>query len=614
MAVEEGVSLIPQALILLTGAVVAAPIFKRLGLGTVLGYLAAGIVIGPLLGLVTDGEGILHFAELGVVMLLFVIGLELKPARLWALRLDIFGLGLLQVAVSGFVIASCVYFLLDKGWQPSLLIGLGLALSSTAFAMQLLGDRGERNSAYGEKSFAILLFQDIAIVPLLAMIPLLAPIKSVENVFDLSHFAVAIVSMLILVFSGKFLLNPIFRLLAKTGAHEVMLAAALLLVLGAGTLMEFAGMSMAMGAFIAGVMLAESSFRHELEANIEPFRGILLGLFFMAVGLSLDLSAVIENWWIILLATPVLMFSKGLVIYLLSRLFGANSANALRSSLLLSQHGEFAFVLFSAAVGSQVLNSADTAILFAIVTLSMALTPLSVDWGNKFLHTENTEEIEEDFEGSGGRVLVVGFGRFGQFVAQMLLAEDVQVTVIDIDAERIRIAAKFGFRVYYGDGTRPEVLRAAGLENMDVLVITSGMRHTNKIVDLVKLQFSSVKIFARAYDRQHTIELHHKEVDFEIRETLYSALEMGRVTLEALNFDSSLTYETLELVKQRDLKRLSAQKSEGIYAGADIPLRQEVKPEPLINPKRESEPLTEQTTEALADGEAVRSTDKTENT
>ena len=600
MAVSESTSILPQALILLSGAVVAAPLFKRLGLGTVLGYLAAGIVIGPVAGLVTDGEGILHFAELGVVMLLFVIGLELKPARLWALRLDIFGLGMLQVVLSGGIIALLISLLPQSNWQTALLVGLGLALSSTAFAMQLLGDRGERNSAYGEKSFAILLFQDIAIVPLLAVIPLLAPRIDVDNIFDPTQFALAVFAMLVLVLSGKFLLNPIFRLLAKTSAHEVMLAAALLLVLGAGALIEYAGMSMAMGAFIAGVMLAESSFRHELEANIEPFRGILLGLFFMAVGLSLDISAVAANWWIILLATPLLMLIKGAVIYTLSRLFGAAKGNALRSSLLLSQHGEFAFVLFSAAAASQILSSGNTAILFAIVTLSMALTPLCVEWGNRLLTAEKEEVMDENFEGSGGRVLIIGFGRFGQFVAQMLLAEDVSVTVIDASAERIRIASKFGFRVYYGNGTRLEVLRAAGLERADILVVTAGKQHTNKVIDLVKQKFPQIKIFARSYDRQHTIELLHKEVDFEIRETLHSAMEMGRAALEALNFDHDLTYETLEFVKQRDLKRLAIQQSEGLYAGAHLPLSRKVEAQPLVDPKRESKALTEQTTEALS--------------
>ena len=340
-------------LLLLGGAVVSAPLFKRIGLGTILGYLAAGVAIGPAARLITDGEQILHVAELGIVFLLFIIGLELKPSRLWAMRKAIFGLGLAQVVVTGTALAALGYFAAGLSYQASIVVGFGLALSSTAFAMQILDQEGSTNTHYGQKTFAILLFQDIAIVPLLAMIPFLAP-RDAAPMAALPHFAVTLTAIAALLIAGRYLLNPLFRIIANTGAKEAMIAAALLVVLGAATLMQVAGLSMAMGAFIAGVMLAESSYRHELEADIEPFRGILLGLFFMAVGLSLELDMIIENWATILLAVPALMAVKVVTTYAACRLFTCRHDDAVRVAFLLPQGGEFAFVLFSAAAAASI--------------------------------------------------------------------------------------------------------------------------------------------------------------------------------------------------------------------------------------------------------------------
>ncbi|HMQ57746.1 MAG TPA: monovalent cation:proton antiporter-2 (CPA2) family protein, partial [Rhizobiaceae bacterium] len=454
MAAAGSPDLYLEAILLLGGAVVAAPLFKRIGLGTVLGYLAAGIVIGPLAGLIIDAEEILHFAELGVVFLLFVIGLELKPSRLWALRREIFGLGLAQVALSGVVLMLLAWQGFGLSPSAATIVGFGLALSSTAFAMQILEERGEIGRRYGQTSFSILLLQDLAIVPLLALIPLLAPGGEGLDAFTWTDFGIAITAIGALVVAGLYLLNPLFRIIANTGAREAMIAAALLVVLGSAVLVQLAGLSMAMGAFIAGVLLAESSYRHELEADIEPFRGILLGLFFMAIGMSLDLTILWREWLTILFAVPVLMVVKGVLIYGLCRAFGSPHETSVRVALLLPQGGEFGFVLFSAAASSFILSGATASLLVAIVTLSMALTPLAARLEGLLIRPETPEEMEEDFEGAGSDVLMIGFSRFGQIASQMLLAGGSDVTIIDVSAERIRAAARFGFRIYFGDGTR----------------------------------------------------------------------------------------------------------------------------------------------------------------
>ena len=334
MAGDEA-NLYTQGLVLLCGAVVAAPLFKKIGLGTVLGYLAAGIVIGPLLRIISDGEEILHFAELGVVLLLFIIGLELKPSRLWQLRRDIFGLGLVQVLVSALAIVGAAVVLGAQPWPAAVVIGFGLALSSTAFGIQILEERGDLNTRYGQQSFSILLFQDLAIVPILALVPLVAPATSDGGGSIVTDIAITVGAIVALLAAGKYLLNPLFQVIAGTGAKEAMIAAALFVVLASGSLMQFAGLSMAMGAFIAGVMLAESSYRHELEADIEPFRGILLGLFFMAVGLSLDIKVIGENIVLILIAVPLLMVIKALVIYGACRAFGSSHNTSVQIAGLL---------------------------------------------------------------------------------------------------------------------------------------------------------------------------------------------------------------------------------------------------------------------------------------
>ena len=578
-----------EALLLLGGAVISAPLFKRIGLGTILGYLAAGIAIGPAARLITSGEAILHVAELGIVFLLFIIGLEIKPSRLWALRREIFGLGLAQVVVTGGLLAGMAHLLAGLDWPAATIVGFGLALSSTAFALQILEQEGATNTKYGQTAFSVLLFQDIAIVPLLALIPMLAPGSAGAPPPGMQQFVISIGAIAALLVGGRYLINPLFRIIANTGAKEAMIAAALLVVLGSATLMQLAGLSMAMGAFVAGVMLAESSYRHELEADIEPFRGILLGLFFMAVGLSLELGVVIENWATILIAVPILMLVKAAVTYAVCRLFGCRHENAVRIALLLPQGGEFAFVLFSTAAAASIFSTETASLLVAIVTLSMAMTPLFVPATRLFIVPEPEEELEEDFDGAEADVLMIGFSRFGQIAAQMLLTGGSSVTIIDHSAERVRSAAKFGFRLYFGDGTRKDVLEASGIRRAKLVAVCTNKRAiTDRIVDLIKSEYPDTRLFVRSYDRTHTLELRSKGVEYELRETFESGLRFGQKTLEALGMGEDTASEILEDVRRRDEERLALQATQGPEAGRGTWYTRPVTPEPLIKPKQEA--------------------------
>jgi len=480
-----------------------------------------------------------------------------------------------------------------------------LAMSATAIALEILEERGQLQQDYGQRAFAILLFQDMAVVPLLAVLPLLAQAgeSNHANVGDgLRAVALIVGAILLIVVAGRYLLNPFFRLLAQTGSREVMTAAALLVVLGAALVMQKAGMSMALGAFLAGVLLAESNYRHELEADIEPFRGLLLALFFMGIGMSIDLAVVRANLWLILVAAAVITVLKAAIVWLLFNATCVRRADALRAGSVLTAAGEFAFVLLPLGGSLGVLDARQASILTAIAAITMLLGPLVATFTETLLRRLNPPDTREpdDFSEARGSVLVIGFGRFGQIVSQCLLAEDIDVTTIDNDPEMIQDAAGFGFKVYYGDGTRLDVLRAAGAgEARLVAVCIDNRQAASRIVDLVRAEFPGTKLYVRSYDRRHTLQLIAKGVDFELRETYESALVFGRSTLEALGLDSERAAATEQFVRARDLDRLAVQQAEGLSAGTDL-LSTRMVHEPLSTPAREVKPLNPEAEEIIS--------------
>ncbi|WP_029075797.1 monovalent cation:proton antiporter-2 (CPA2) family protein [Kaistia adipata] len=607
MAVEtQGTDLV-QLVALLGAAVIAVPISKRLGLGTVLGYLAAGLVIGPWgLRLFTDPQAILHVAELGVVLFLFIIGLEMRPSRLWSLRGEIFGLGLAQVVVCSALLTGLGII---AGFPPAVafIAGMGFVLSSTAIVMQILEERGDTATPAGQRVISILLLEDLAIVPMLAIVALLGTHGAAESGQSAwLSVAIALGSLAALIAAGRWLLNPMFRILANVQAREVMTAAALLVVLGAALAMQIGGMSMAMGAFLAGVLLSESSFRHQLEADIEPFRGILLGLFFLSVGMSLDLGVIARQWQMIAFGVVAYMALKSFGIYVVARLLKADHAEALTRAALLAQGGEFAFVLYAAASSIGIFSAEINAMLTATVIISMALTPLLVLALKWVLPPPKPEELDEDFDGAGGRVLMIGFGRFGQISAQFLLAEGVDVTAIDSDAEMIRAASRFGFKVYFGDGTRLDVLRAAGIERAQIVAVcTDKPEVTDHIVELIQSEFPFVQIYVRSYDRRHTLRLLNKGVNYQIRETLESAFSFGSAALSGLGIADERIVEIEASLRARDAERLADQQLGGLLtAGRDIAKTPTVQPEPLTVPKREARPLNKEAASAASGADA----------
>lgn len=598
-----GSSELVQVVALLGAGVVAVPIFRRLGLGSVLGYFAAGLAIGPFgLGLFSDPATILHIAEFGVIMLLFVIGLEMQPSRLWGLRREIFGLGAGQVAASGALLTLAgVAAGLDV--PVAFVAGMGFVLSSTAVVMQMLDERGETSTAQGQKAVSILLLEDLAIVPLLAVVAFIAPAGAGEDTADRWRgIAIAIGAIVALVIAGRFLLNPMFRILARSQAREVMTAAALLVVLGAALLMEIGGLSMAMGAFLAGVLLSESTFRHQLETDIEPFRGILLGLFFLAVGMSLDLAAIAVHWPTILGFTALFIAIKGAAIFGVARLLGATSRDAIDRVALFAQGGEFAFVLYSAAAAVGILDAPTNAIFTAVVILSMALTPLTA-LTLKHLMPKPKRSLEgvEEADGLTGQVLVIGFGRFAQVASQSLLARGFDISIIENDVEMIEAAATFGFKVYYGDGTRLDTLRTSGAgEARAVLVCVDDRQAAEKIVELMKLEFPLAKLFVRAFDRGHAMDLVRVGVDFQIRETFESAMVFGEAALTALGVPEDEAAEIADDVRRRDAERFDLQVAGDIHSGTSLIRGNAPIPTPLTKPRRAGTIVDQGTEQALA--------------
>jgi len=589
-----------HAVVLLAAAVVAVPLFRRLGLGAVLGYLCAGLLIGPFgLGLFRDPQAILHVAELGVVLFLFLIGLEMRPMKLWALRKEIFGLGVAQVLVCGALLSAVG---LAFGWPPAVAVigAMGFVLSSTAVIMKMLDERGEAATPAGQRAVSILLLEDLAIVPLLALVAFLSIAQGTGDEAARPAWAsvlIALGAIAVLVAAGRWALNPMFRIVAALGGREVMTAAALLVVLGSALFMQWGGLSMAMGAFLAGVLLSESTFRHQLEADIEPFRGILLGLFFLSVGMSLDLGVVAAEWGLVAAGVAAFMAVKAVGIYGVARAFRAEHRESVQRAALFAQGGEFAFVLYAAALAGGVFDARASAVMSAIVILSMAITPIIVLLMARILPepAASLDGIEEP-PCLSGRVLIIGFGRFGQVVSQPLLLRGVDVSIIDSDVEMIRAAGRFGFKVYYGDGTRLDVLRASGAAKADaILVCSDGPEAVDRIVGLVKHEFPLAKLFVRSFDRGHTLRLIAAGVDYEVRETFESAMSFGEQVLTGLGFAAGTVAETMADVRTRDRERLELQVVGGITAGRSL-MRGNVatpEPEPLARPQHAARTLNE---------------------
>ncbi|MCO6052090.1 monovalent cation:proton antiporter-2 (CPA2) family protein [Mesorhizobium sp. RP14(2022)] len=611
MAVEAGAnSDLVQVVALLAAGVIAVPIFKKLGLGSVLGYLAAGVVIGPFVfGLFTDAQSIIHVAELGVVMFLFIIGLEMQPSRLWSLRRQIFGLGVAQVLVCG-ILLTFVGVAAGFPVAASFIAGMGFTLSSTAIVMQLLEERGETATPDGQRAVSILLLEDLAIVPLLALVALLDTTGEVTTASDRwQAVGIAIGSLGLLVAAGLWLLNPLFRLLAAVQAREVMTAAALLVVLGAALAMQLGGLSMAMGAFLAGVLLSESTFRHQLEADIEPFRGILLGLFFLGVGMSLDFRVIAAQWPLILGAVISYMLVKGIGIYLVARLTHSDNRSAFHRVGLFAQGGEFAFVLFSAATAAQIFSVETNAVMTATVILSMALTPLLLIAIERITPArEQSLEGVDVADGLDGKVLIIGFGRFGQIVSQPLLLRGVDVTIIDNDVEMIQAASNFGFKVYYGDGTRTDMLHAAGAGNAEaVLICVNDGDIALRIARNMREEFPLIPVLARAYDRGTAIQLIGEGVEYQLRETFESALLFGRATLDELDIPEEEADEIIEEVRRRDTARLEAQIAGGLQAGRGFMKGNMPVPTPLTQPRHKGRAMNAETADKLRPTEQAAS-------
>jgi glutathione-regulated potassium-efflux system protein KefB len=593
-----------HAVALMGAAVIAVPLFRRFGLGAVLGYLAAGLVLGPsALGVIADPEAMLHVAEFGIVLFLFIIGLEMRPARLWTLRREIFGLGAVQVLTCATLLIGLA-LLAGLPWYAATIAGFGFALSSTAIVMQLLEERNENNEADGQRVVSILLFEDLAIVPLLALTAVLGAqygtaVEAARPIWTTLGLAVGAVAVVYV--AGRWLVNPLFRILAQYGGREVMTMGALVVVLGAAYLMSLGGLSMAMGAFLAGVLLSESSFRHQLEADVEPFRGILLGLFFLSIGMSLNLAVVVAEWPIVVGGVIVFMVVKGIGIYAVARVFKARHPEALERAALFAQGGEFAFVLYAAAVTAGILDGQTSPIMTALVILSMLMTPLVTVVVTRLLAA--TERItQEDMEGVDRaeglreRVLIIGFGRFAQVVSQPLLARDVDVSIIENDVEMIQAAAQFGFKVYYGDGSRLDVLRASGAAQAEtILVCVDKPEVADRIVEIARAEFPLTKLFVRAFDRGHSLRLIEAGVEYHIRETFESALKFGEQVLIDLGFNTDDVAETIEDVRRRDEDRLVMQVSGGITAGRNLMRGNAVTPQPApyVKPRREGQVFDE---------------------
>ncbi len=567
-----------QAFIYLTAAVIAVPVTKKLGLGSVLGYLLAGIIIGPaVLGLVGYEAGkVMHFAEFGVVLMLFVIGLELQPSLLWKMRRTIFGLGGLQVLITAAILAG-IAMLFNFRISKSLAIGLILALSSTAIVLQTLTEKGMLQNPAGRSAFSVLLFQDISVVPILALIPVLAAlsgnldlienselnnISSLESLSGWIQLIIIIVVIASITFVGRFIARHIFRLVAETGMHEIFTAMALLLVIGIAIIMSKIGLSPALGTFLAGVVLADNEYRHELETTINPFKSLLLGLFFISVGASINFALLIEDPYRIIGYVVILITVKFIVLLALGRVFRLRKGFDFLFAFLLAQSSEFAFVLISFSKQSQLLDNETAALLLLIVALSMAITPLLLIFNEKALVpvlTRKQNKTEYDYvETSDNPIIIAGFGRFGLVIGRLLLANDYKVTIIDSNPTNVEVLRKFGFKLYYGDVTRPQVIEQAGIRHAKLVILSMAeYDEALKVADHLKKNYPQVKILARAKDIYHAFEFFKRSVTSVQQEVFDSAAELGQQALIEMGFSKYEAYRAVRTFKHHEKQVLT---------------------------------------------------------
>lgn len=557
--------LLLQVTIFLGAALILVPLGKRFGLATVLGYLLTGILLGPyVLKIENDTESIMQLAEYGVIMLMFLIGLELRPQRLWQLRNSIFVLGSLQMAVTGVVLIAFSWFVLGLSFNASVVVGFGLALSSTAFVLQLLAEKKQLVSTHGRQAFAILLFQDMAVIPLLALLPLISGV-------DGTHHGIAYLAAVIATFSGLFLfsryiMRPFFRFVIKSGASELLTAIALFIVLGVVQLMNLLDISTTLGAFLTGVLLADSEYRHELEASVQPFKGLLLGLFFMTVGMTIQLDLIGQMPWIIIGGALGLVLVKFVVLALIGHFSGYRWSTSIRLGVALAQGGEFAFVLFSSATQYRILEKSVADPLILIVTISMILTPLAFfileKWGEPLFSRHKVSPKFDHIPDDQHTVIIAGFGRMGQIVGRLLRMHNIEFTAVDKNINQVNFVRKFGNAVYYGDPKNPEILRASGIANAKLFILTlDDIEDSIQVAKYVKRTYPHIRILARARDRQHVYRLREAGVEHLWRETYLSALGMSYDALVNLGIDPKKAYDDIEIFRDYDEALLRRQQT-----------------------------------------------------
>jgi monovalent cation:proton antiporter-2 (CPA2) family protein len=558
---DTSLSLLLEAIIYLAAAIVAVPLSKRLGFGSVLGYLAAGIIIGPFgFRFISDPDHILHFAELGVVFLLFIIGLELQPSRLWVLRRLVFGLGSTQVFLTAVIIGLLAW---AYGFTPTAAIvsGLILALSSTAFVLQLLAEKKQLTTSHGRAAFSILLFQDLTVIPLIALLPLIG--SGASGSFDPLSIGIMLAAIAGLTIGGRYLLRPLLRIVARTKLPEIFTATALLVVIGAALIMQAAGLSMVLGAFIAGMLLADSEYRHALEADIAPFKGLLLGLFFIAVGMSVNIGLLLQDPATIVLIVVMLMLAKALVLYPIARLFGiCDTKSAMSLAAVLSQGGEFAFVLFALVARENIIDTTVVDRLVLGVAVSMLLTPVfylfSEHIGGRMAerHTPQYDSMQDE----GSAVLIAGFGRVGQIVGRILRIKGHSFTALEIDSSQVDVVRSYGSMVYFGDARRIDLLRTAGADRAKLFVLAiDDIEASLKVAETVIGHFPGLKIVARARNRRHAHKLMDLGITHIFRETLLSSIAMSGRVLEMLGFDETEVSQVLDAFRERDKRLLVEQ-------------------------------------------------------